>query len=61
MQKSEGVDAEGGVAVGESEGAFGIGELAAVEEAITVGEFGVVLDGALLRPVVCRREHSGGL
>lgn len=28
------------------------------EEAIAVGEVGVVLDGALFR---CRREHSGGV
>lgn len=64
MQKSEGANAEGGVAVDEREGCVGIGELAAAEEvveeeeAIAVGEVGVVLDGALFR---CRREHSGGV
>lgn len=54
--QSEGADAEGGVAVGEGEAGVDLGELAAAEEAVAVGELGVVLDGALLR----RGGDSGG-
>lgn len=54
--QSEGADAEGGVSVGEGEAVVDLGELAAAEEAVAVGEFGVVLDGALLR----RGGDSGG-
>lgn len=56
MQKSERADAEGGVAVGESESGIDLGEFATAEEAVAVGELGVVLDGAFFRRV----GDSGG-
>lgn len=57
MQKSEGADTEGRVAVGESERLGGFKELAATEEAIAVGELNVVLNAALLKR---RREVCSG-
>lgn len=57
MQKSEGADAEGGVAIGESESGVDLGEFAAAKEAVAVGQVGVVLDGALFR----RSGDSGGV
>ena len=55
---SQGGDLNGGVSVGEGEGAgvVGVGEeLAAAEEAVAVGQLGVVLVASLLR-----RGFSGG-
>lgn len=58
--QSEGADAEGGVAVGEGESGVDLGELAAAEEAVAVGELGVVLERSLLRPPLRRGRSSGG-
>ncbi|BAT87815.1 hypothetical protein VIGAN_05122600 [Vigna angularis var. angularis] len=46
--QSEGADAEGGVAIGESETGVDLREFAATEEAIVDGQLSVVLDGALI-------------
>lgn len=56
-------DLKSGVAVGEGEGVGGLDELAAAEEAVAVGEFGVVLEATLFREEVGggRRELSGDL
>ncbi|WVZ23988.1 hypothetical protein V8G54_002532 [Vigna mungo] len=54
--QSEGADAEGGVAIGESETGVDLREFAAAEEAVAVGQLSVVLDGALFG----RRGDSGG-
>lgn len=52
MQKSQGGDPDGGVSIGESErGVPDFGELPAAEEAVAVGQVGVVLEAALLREV----------
>ena len=55
-------DLKSGVAVGEGEGVGGLDELAAAEEEVAVGEFGVVLEATLLQEEVGggRRELSGG-
>lgn len=64
MQKSQRADPEGGVSIRKGKWRVELVQLAAAEEAIAVGELGVVLDSSLLRPTISRGRSeltSGGL